>query len=78
MCMMTEYFNETSLSHWKVRAFREPALTVPNRHLNPDKVRSCLKIDLSEVRGVRVAACITGRFIQVLRKAAYEAWIYPN
>ena len=72
------FFNETSISHWKVRAFREPALTLPNRHFNPDKFSSYLKIDLSGVRGVRVAACITGRFIQVSRKAAYEAWIYPD
>ena len=66
------FFNETSISHWKVRAFRELALTLPNRHFNPDKFSSYLKIDLSGVCGVRVASCITGRFIQVSRKAAYE------
>ena len=67
------FFNETSISHWKVRAFREPALTLPNRHLNPDKFRSYLKIDLSGVRGVRVASCITSQVIQVSRKVAYES-----
>ena len=72
------FFNETSISHWRVRAFREPALTLPNRHFNPDKFSSYLKIDLLGVRGVGVASCITGRFIQVSRKAAYEAWIYPD
>ena len=66
------FFNETSISHWKVRAFREPALMLPNQHFNPDKFSSYLKIDLSGVRRVEVASCITVRFIHVSRKAAYE------
>ena len=48
------FFNETSINQWKVRAFREPALTLPLRHFNPDKFSSYLKIDLSGVRGARV------------------------
>ena len=51
--------------------------SVPNRHLNPRQSLVLLK-DLSGVCGARVTTYITGRFIQVSRKVAYEAWIYPD